>query len=410
MAVSLAKILILAMLTDWTFRKIRLPGFIGILLIGFLLGPQYGDQLAPNLLAVSTDLRLIALVVILLRAGFSIHLQNIRRFGFRLLLLAAIPSLFEAITVACLAHLALSFSWLSAFTLGFILPAVSPAVIIPFMIQCIEEKRGAEKQIPHLILTAASLDNILNILICNVLISMYAHQEAGGILQFAKIPVALINGLLVGFAVGIVLYNIFERFNPRATKRALTIFGLSLLLVHVERTVGPMTPFSGLLATMAIGCVILTYRERLAHEIASKFGKIWIFAEILLFAVVGADFKPLVAWEAGVAGVLIIVLGVCARSFGVWVALWGSGFTAGETLVVASAWLPKASVQAAIGAAPLLAMKTIGLPTGPGETILALATLSIVLTAPLGAILAKLAADNWLLVPETTGKDHDRTA
>ena len=396
MAFSLATILILSLLFDWGFRKIKLPGFIGILFLGFLLGPYYGNLLAPNLLAISTDLRLIALVVILLRAGFSIHLQNIHKFGFRLFWLAAIPSLFEAVTIATIAHTVLSFSWNSAFTLGFILPAVSPAVIIPFMLQCIEENRGVEKQIPHLILTAASLDNILNILICNVFISMYAHNDSSILYQFVKIPVALFNGFLVGLLVGVVLYKLFEVFNPRATKRGLAILALALLLVNLERVLGPATPFSGLLATMTIGCIILTHREKLAHEVASKLGKIWIFAEIILFAIVGAEFNPAVAWNAGIAGVLIIFAGILARSIGVWLALLGSTFTSGEKMVVIASWLPKASVQAAIGAAPLVAMKAAGLPAGPGETILALATLSILLTAPLGAIAAKKATDLWL--------------
>ncbi|MBF0498518.1 MAG: cation:proton antiporter [Candidatus Riflebacteria bacterium] len=398
MAFSLAKILLLSLLMDWGIRKIRLPGFIGILCVGFLLGPYCADQVTPNLLSISADLRLIALVVILLRAGFSIHLQTLHKFGFRLLLLAVIPSLFEAVTVASIAHTFFSFSWNSSFTLGFILPAVSPAVIIPFMLQCIEEKRGLEKQIPHLILTAASLDNILNILICNVFISMYAHSDASLAYQFIKIPVALFNGLLLGLFAGVILYKVFEAYNPRATKRGLAILALALLLVNLERASGPATPFSGLLATMTIGCIILTYREKIAHEIASKLSKIWIFAEIILFAVVGAEFNPTVALNAGLAGLLIIFAGVLARSIGVWVALFGGNLDSGEKMVVTAAWLPKASVQAAIGAAPLVAMKAAGLPIGPGETILALATLSILLTAPIGAIAAKKATDLWLHV------------
>lgn len=406
MAFSLAKILILSLLVEWGIRKIRLPGFIGILCVGFLLGPYCTDQVAPNLLAISTDLRLIALVVILLRAGFSIHLQTLHKFGFRLILLATIPSLLEAVTIASIAHAYFDFSWNSAFTLGFILPAVSPAVIIPFMLQCIEEKRGLAKQIPHLILTAASLDNIFNILVCNVFISAYAHSDASMTYQFIKIPVALFNGLIGGALVGVILYKLFEVFNPRATKRGLAILALALLLVNLERASGLATPFSGLLATMAIGCITLTRREKIAHEIAAKLGKIWIFAEIVLFAVVGAEFNSTVALNAGLAGVLIIVAGVVARSLGVWVALFGSNLEGGEKMVVTVAWLPKASVQAAIGAAPLVAMKAAGLPTGPGETILALATLSIILTAPVGAIAAKKATEHWLHLPAPHEHDH----
>lgn len=396
MAFSLARILILSLLVDWGARKIRLPGFIGILVIGFLLGPSYGNQLTPNLLAISTDLRLIALVVILLRAGFSIHVETIRTFGIRLLALSTIPSLLEAGTVTFIAYKALGLPLNSAFALGFILPAVSPAVIIPFMLQCIEERRGTERNIPQLILTAASLDNIINILICNVFISMYAHTDANMFSQFVRIPVALLNGLVLGLLVGALLYKVFENFNPRATKRGLAILSLSLLLVNLERSAGPSLPFSGLLAIMAIGSVMLTRREKIAHEIASKLSKIWVFAEILLFAIVGAEFKLDVAWSAGMTGFLVIFAGVCARMAGVWVTQLGSSFTCGERLVIAASWLPKASVQAAIGAAPLAALQAAGLPTGPGETILALATLSILLTAPLGAIVTKKAADQWL--------------
>jgi len=406
MAFSLARILILSMLIEWAFRNFRLPGFVGILVVGYLLGPAVGNQLAPNLLAISTDLRLIALVVILLRAGFSIHVQSVKQFGARLFFLTVLPTMLEACTVAVLAHSAFSFSWNSSFALGFILPAVSPAVIIPFMLQCIEEKRGMEKSIPQLILTAASLDNILNILLCNVFLSMYAQGEAGVLSHLVKIPVALFNGLFIGLLLGVLLYKLFEKFNPRATKRGLAILAVSLLLVHLERAVGPSTPVSGLLATMAIGSIMLTRREKMAHEIASKLGKIWVFAEIILFAIVGAEFKSEVAMSAGLIGVSIIFAGVAARAAGVWIALYASPFHYGERLVMVASWLPKASVQAAIGAAPLAAMKAAGLPTGPGETILALATWSIILTAPLGAIATKKAADRWLHVPAVSHADH----
>ncbi|MBF0545549.1 MAG: cation:proton antiporter [Candidatus Riflebacteria bacterium] len=395
MAFSLASILIFSLLVDWLFRLLDLPGFVGILLVGLFLGPHYFNGISTDLLAISTDLRLIALVVILLRAGFSIHIQSIRHFGWRLLLFSILPSVVEAFTVAVGSHFFLSFSWYSAMTLGFILPAVSPAVIIPFMLRYIDEKRGTAKKIPQFIIAAASLDNIFNILVCNIFISLYGHPEAKLFLQFVKIPVAIINGIFLGLCTGFALCKIFEKFNPRATKRGLVVLALSLLFVQLEKIAVP-TLVSPLLATMVMGSLILTHREKMAHEIASKLGKIWIFAEIVLFAIVGAEFNPALAWQSGIAGILIVILGVFARLIGVWFSLIASSFTTGEKGFIMSAWTPKASVQAALGAAPLLAMKAARLDCSPGEMILALSTLSIILTAPLGAIATKKAGDKWL--------------
>jgi solute carrier family 9B (sodium/hydrogen exchanger), member 1/2 len=385
MAVSLAEILLLGLLAAWIFHALHIPGLVGILLVGVLLGPNVTGMMDPAIVAIGNDLRLIALVVILLRAGFELSRTALNRVGLQALLLSVIPAVLEGVAITFLGPPLLGLSLMESAVLGSVLAAVSPAVVVPLMIRTIEERRGTAKGIPTLILAASSLDDVFVIVIYGILIGIHTGTGVDIGRSLVDIPVSIVTGIAVGAALGFLLYRLFDRFNPRATKRVIVIIGLAVILARLEHTLAPAVPFAGLLAVMTIGFVILEKREHMAHEISARLGKIWIFAELILFAMVGAQVDVQVAMRASLTGGLLIFLGLAARSAGVLLCLLGSDLTLRERLFTAVAYLPKATVQAAIGGAPLAAMSMAGMPTAPGEIILSVAVLSIVLTAPLGA-------------------------
>ncbi len=385
MAVSIAEVLVLCLLADWIFRKFSIPGLIGMLFVGVLLGPHVVGVLDPDLIAISDDLRLIALIVILLRAGFEIRRRTLHRVGGRALMLAFIPATCEGVMITLVAPSLLGLTYFQAAILASVLAAVSPAVVVPLMIRFIKQRKGASKDIPSMVLAAASVDDIFVIVIHGVLVAMYVGQEANIAWQVAGIPLSLVLGAGTGLAIGALLCRLFERFNPRATKRVLTVIAISILLVRVQDVASEHIPFAGLVAAMAIGFFILEKREHMAREISAKLAKIWVFAEILLFSLIGAQVNVSLAWRAGLAGTVLIALALVARAAGVMACLAKSKLTHKERFFVAVAYSPKATVQAAIGAVPLMAMRVAGMDAGPGELILAVAVLSIILTAPAGA-------------------------
>lgn len=386
MAVSLAEIIILCLLADWIFKKLKIPGLIGMLAVGALLGPAVLKSINPALLAVGTDLRMIALIVILLRAGFELSRESLHRVGTQALLLSVIPAAFEALTVTVLGPKLIGLSTLESAVLGCVLGAVSPAVVVPMMVKFNQERRGTAKGIPTLVLAAASIDDVTVIVAYSVLVGIYSGGHVNIAWKVAGIPIAIVVGIGVGLLAGALLYRIFDKYNPRATKRALTVIGVSIILVQLGNFLEARElPFAALLAVMAIGFVILEKRERMAHELSGKLGKIWVFAEIILFAMVGAQVKFQAAADAGLRGAALILIALAARSVGTWLCTLGAGFTWKEKLFVVISYLPKATVQAAIGSAPLAVMAARGMPTAPGEMILAVAVMSIVLTAPAGA-------------------------
>ena len=393
---SIAELLIASLLVAWVFKKIKLPELVGMLLIGVLFGPYVLDILAPGLLDVSGELRLAALLVILLRAGLELKRDTLNRVGRPAMLLSFIPSVFDASLVTLLSPPLLGLSYLEGALLGTILGAVSPAVVVPLMIRFIDQKRGTRKGIPTMILAASSIDDVFVIVIYSILIGIYTGESVHIVWQLAGIPISIILGILVGLAIGLVLLWFFKKFNPRATKRVLVVMAVSVLLIRVEHVIENWVPFAALLSVMAIGFIILEKKEKVAHEISSKLAKLWVVAEIVLFTMVGAEVNISVAWHSGLTGVLIILLGLAGRSIGTWICILGTDLTFKEKLFVVISYLPKATVQAAIGAAPLAAMKLAGMNTLPGETILAVAVLSILLTAPTGA-LAIIAVGNKVL-------------
>jgi NhaP-type Na+/H+ or K+/H+ antiporter len=394
---GLAELLILGLLADGLFRRLGVPGLIGMLGVGLLLGQSGLGLIDPRLLALSGDLRQMALVVILLRVGFGLSLGSLRRVGRQVLLLAWIPAAVEGITVSLVARPLLGLSWLEAGLLGSVIAAVSPAVVVPLMLRLIEERRGTAKEIPQLVMAAASLDDIAVIVVNGLLLGLLTAQAGAALpLQLLRLPVGLLLGAAAGAALGWLLIRWIERFRPQANRQVLLILALSLLLLRLQSAINTRVPFSGLVAALALGVVLLELRPNLAQPIAAKLASIWVFAELVLFTLVGAQVDLEVAWRSGVAGLAVLAIGLLARCGAVLACLLGSELSAGERLFVTVAYLPKATVQAAIGAVPLMAMQAAGLPTAPGEIILAVAVLSIVVTAPLGAWLSSVVADRVL--------------
>ncbi|MGB5134849.1 MAG: cation:proton antiporter [Prochlorococcaceae cyanobacterium] len=404
---GLAELLILGLLADGLFRRLGVPGLIGMLLVGVGLGQSGLGLLDPRLLALSGDLRQMALVVILLRVGFGLNLGTLRKVGRRVLLLAWIPAACEGLMITLVAPPLLGLSTLEAALLGSVIAAVSPAVVVPLMLRLIEEKRGTGRAIPQMVMAAASLDDIAVIVVNGVLLGLLVQRGAALPAQLIRLPVGLALGAAAGAGLGWLLIRWIARFRPQANRQVLLILALSLLLLRLQERINGLVPFTGLVAAIALGVVILELRDDLAQPIAAKLASIWVFAELVLFTLVGAQLNVAVAWRSGLAGLAVLALGLVARSLGTLLCLARSEFTAGERLFVTVAYIPKATVQAAIGAMPLMTMQAAGLPTGPGEVILAVAVLSIVVTAPLGAWLSAAIAPRVLRLE---GADPDQTA
>jgi solute carrier family 9B (sodium/hydrogen exchanger), member 1/2 len=385
MAANLAELILLCLLADWACRRFGIPGLVGMLGVGMAMGPHGLNYFTPGFTSIGPDLRLIALLVILLRAGFEISRSTLHRVGLRATLLSFIPAVIEGAAVTLVAPGLLGLSRMESALLGTVLAAVSPAVVVPYMVRMIRERRGVRKGLPTMVLAASSLDDVFVIVVFSALLGFHIGKPVHLAWSIAGIPLSILLGMAGGGAVGWLLCGWFERFNPRATKRTLIVLALAVLLVRLEHALEGRIPFAALVAAMAIGFVMLERRERMAHELSAKLGKIWVFAEIVLFATVGAQVDVSVALDAGLGGAAVIGIGLAARALGVLLCLSGGGWTAAERWFVIIAYSPKATVQAAIGAAPLAALTLAGRPIGPGEIILAVAVLSILLTAPLGA-------------------------
>ncbi len=377
-------------MADSLFRRIRLPGLVGMLFVGVLVGPHALDILRPDMMAVSGDFRKIALIVILLRAGLELRRDTLHRVGPYAVTMSAVPALFEITAVTLLAPGLLGLTWLESAILGSILGAVSPAVVVPLMIDFMERGKGAEKGIPTLILGASAIDDVFVIVIFTVLLGMYGGGPVNWTWQILSIPISIVLGILLGLIIGYMLFRLYSRYDFKPPRRTIILMGVAIVLTWVEEILHGIVPVSALLGVMAMGFMLLEKQEAIAHIISSKLKRLWVFAELLLFVLVGAQVNIKVAWDAGLAGGLLIFLALLARCVGSWVSLTGSGLEPREKLFAVVSYIPKATVQAAIGAIPLAA----GLPGG--EVILAVAVLSIILTAPTGAIGIKILGDRIL--------------
>jgi NhaP-type Na+/H+ or K+/H+ antiporter len=344
------------------------------------MGPYVLDIIDPALLEVSADFRMLALIVILLRAGLETRRDTLNRVGKTALVMSTVPAIFEGAVIALVAPALLGLTYLEGAILGAIIAAVSPAVVVPFMIRFIDQKRGTKKGIPTMILAASSVDDVFVIVVFSMLLGLYTG--AGGSLFFKvmEVPVSIMLGIGAGTAGGFVLFWLFRKYKPRATKMGMIVVGTAVLLTWVEEGLRPFVPLSALLGIMTVGFILLEKSERMAHQISNKLSKVWVLAEVLLFALVGAQVNIHVAWDAGLAGAALIGIGLLARSAGTYLSVLGAGLNLKERIFCVVSYIPKATVQAAIGAIPLSA------GVAGGETILAVAVLSILLTAPLGAL------------------------
>ena len=379
MLLSLSLILIIGFSLSGILNKFKIPGLIGLIFTGILLGPQGLDLISKDILNISKDLREIALIVILLRAGLTLDLRDLKKVGRPAVLMSFVPATFEILAIFLIAPPLLGITYLEALILGAVLGAVSPAVVVPRMIHLMESGYGRKKRIPQLILAGASVDDIYVIVLFTAFLGIYGGNQlnAGVILS---VPVSVLSGLVLGVITGVIMVKVFKSLHIRDTIKVLIILSVSFLFMSFQDLIAPYFPLSGLLAVMALGGTLLKGYEMLAKRIIGKFSKIWVGAEILLFVLVGAAVEIQALKGVGLKSVLLIVFALSFRMIGVFISLIKTNLNKKERLYTAVAYLPTATVQAAIGTIPL----TQGVAAG--STILSMAVLSIILTAPLGAL------------------------
>ncbi|TYQ15671.1 UNVERIFIED_CONTAM: sodium/proton antiporter (CPA1 family) [Acetivibrio alkalicellulosi] len=380
MATDLAIIIILGLLAGTIFTKLRLPGLLGMLILGIVIGPYGLNWLSDDILSISGDLRKIALVIILLRAGLGISKEQIVKVGSAAVKISCIPVLLEGFTVALISTVILNFSFVEGGILGFIIAAVSPAVIVPAMLEYIEKGVGSAKGIPTLILAGASIDDVFAITVFTAFIGFYSAGSVNVLTQILNIPISIVFGIGIGFLIAMALIFLFKKYSIRDTYKVLYVLGFTILFTTLESFLQNKIAIAGLLGVMTVGFVFREKQPDVAKVLSVKFNKIWILAEVLLFVLVGARMNITVAVNAGLIGMLIIFIGLLARSLGVILSLYGTDFNLKEKVFCMIAYSPKATVQAAIGAIPL----SMGMESG--DLILAIAVMAIIITAPLGSI------------------------
>jgi len=397
-AFSVAIIILLGLLFNRIFSKIKLPGILGMLILGIIIGPHGLDLISKSIMEISPDLRVIALIIILLMAGFGINLESLRKVGMTAVKMSCIPDITEGFAVMLAAHYLLGLPLVEAGILGFVIAAVSPAVIVPQMLSFIERRMGTAKGIPTIILTGASVDDVVSITLFSVFLGIYQGQQVNLLVEAIGVPLSILIGIVSGLAMGLSLVYLFRRFSIRNSEKTLIILGAAILLKNAGDIISAYIPVAALIGVMVVGLVILERMPDTGMQLSKKFNKVWIFAEILLFVLVGGQVDIRLIIQLGFVGLAVIVLGLAARSIGVLMSLKGSDLNLGEKIFCVAAYIPKATVQAAVGAIPLAA------GVAAGETILAMAVLAIIFTAPLGAMATRVAGEKFLTVDE----DYER--
>ena len=385
MLTSLALIFLVGLCMAAICQKLKLPRIIGMLVTGMVLGPYVLDFLDSSILSISAELRKMALIIILLKAGLSLNLNDLKKVGRPAILLAFVPASFEIVGYVLFAPIFLEISRIDAAVMGTVLAAVSPAVVVPRMVQLMEEKYGTKQSIPQMIMAGASCDDIFVIVLFTTFLGM-AQGVKVSLLRFVNVPVSIFLGILLGAVIGYVLYRFFETAYKhqnyvRNSTKVILVLGVSFLLTAVEGWLDGKVAVSGLLAVVSMACVLKAKCiPAVSKRLSEKFGKLWIAAEVILFVLVGAAVDLRYTAAAGGFAVLVIFLSLIFRMAGVSVCVLGTGLSWKERLFCAISYLPKATVQAAIGSVPL----TAGL--GCGKMILSVAVLAILITAPLGAL------------------------
>lgn len=385
MLTSLALIFLVGLCMAAICQKLKLPRIIGMLVTGMVLGPYVLDFLDSSILSISAELRKMALIIILLKAGLSLNLNDLKKVGRPAILLAFVPASFEIVGYVLFAPIFLEISRIDAAVMGTVLAVVSPAVVVPRMVQLMEEKYGTKQSIPQMIMAGASCDDIFVIVLFTTFLGM-AQGVKVSLLRFVNVPVSIFLGILLGAVIGYVLYRFFETAYKhqnyvRNSTKVILVLGVSFLLTAVEGWLDGKVAVSGLLAVVSMACVLKAKCiPAVSKRLSEKFGKLWIAAEVILFVLVGAAVDLRYTAAAGGFAVLVIFLSLIFRMAGVFVCVLGTGLSWKERLFCAISYLPKATVQAAIGSVPL----TAGL--GCGKMILSVAVLAILITAPLGAL------------------------
>ena len=386
MLTSLALIFLVGLSLAVIFGKLKLPRLIGMLLTGILLGPFVLDFFDPQILGISAELRKMALVIILIKAGLSLNFSDLKKVGRPALLMAFLPATFEIVAFLLFAPMLLDVSHVEALLMGSVLAAVSPAVVVPRMVALMDEGRGTDKKIPQLILAGASLDDIFVIVLFTAFLGINMGDGVGA-MTFLNIPISIVLGIALGAFVGFAVAYLFELFHRkgltiRNTLKTILLLATSFLLLAIEGWLEGVIAVSGLLAVMSMAMVYaMRTKAEVVNRLKDKYGKLWFAAEVILFVLVGAAVDIRYTLSAGLLAVAMILIGLAFRSVGVFLCLLGTDLNKKERLYTVFAYLPKATVQAAIGAVPL----SMGLSCG--NIILSVAVLGILITAPLGAIL-----------------------
>ena len=378
MLLSISMILIVGMSMGWICKKCKVPSLIGMLATGVVLGPYVFNLLDSSILGISAELRKIALIIILTRAGLGLDLSELKKIGRPAVLMCFVPASFELIGIIILASNLMGLTILEAAIMGAVLAAVSPAVVVPRMVKLMDEGYGTKEGIPQLILAGASVDDVYVIVLFSTFVGMM-QGEGVSVLRLINIPVSILLGILIGLLLGFVLAFFFKKVHIRDTSKVLIILSVSFLLVVFEDKLTTPITFSALISIMFIGIGLQRKREEVAKRLSVKYGKLWVAAEVFLFVLVGATVNIGYLGKVGVKALIVIIGALAFRMLGVFVCLIGTSLKKMERLFVMMAYTPKATVQAAIGGIPL----TLGFACG--DTVLTVAVLAIVLTAPLGA-------------------------
>ena len=378
MLLSISMILIVGMSMGWVCQKCKVPSLIGMLATGVVLGPYVFNLLDSSILGISAELRKIALIIILTRAGLGLDMSELKKIGRPAVLMCFVPASFELIGIIILASKLMGLTILEAAIMGAVLAAVSPAVVVPRMVKLMDEGYGTKEGIPQLILAGASVDDVYVIVLFSTFVGMM-QGEGVSVLRLINIPVSILLGILIGLLLGFVLAYFFKKVHIRDTSKVLIILSVSFLLVVFEDKLTTPITFSALISIMFIGIGLQRKREEVAKRLSVKYGKLWVAAEVFLFVLVGATVNIGYLGKVGMKALIVIIGALAFRMLGVFVCLIGTSLKKKERLFVMMAYTPKATVQAAIGGIPL------NLGFACGDTVLTVAVLAIVLTAPLGA-------------------------
>ena len=397
MLLSIALILIVGMSMGWLCQKCKLPSLLGMLATGVILGPYVLNLLDSSILGISSELRKIALIIILTRAGLGLDLSGLKKIGRPAVLMCFVPASFELFGMILIAPKLMGLSLLEAAIMGAVLAAVSPAVVVPRMVKLMDEGYGVKEGIPQLILAGASVDDVYVIVLFSTFVGMM-QGEGASVLSFVNIPVSIFLGIAIGLLIGFILAYFFKKVHIRDTSKVLIILSISFLLVVLEDTLTTAITFSALIAIMFIGIGLQRNREVVAKRLSVKYGKLWVAAEVFLFVLVGATVNIGYLGKVGVQALLVIIGALAFRMLGVFVCLLGTSLKGNERLFVMMAYTPKATVQAAIGGIPL------ALGFACGDTVLTVAVLAIVLTAPLGAFAIDFSYKKLLSRKSTPGR------